>query len=97
MVRELTLLVVPSPVSSVILICADSGVFALSEVCSKQGSPDLPKFTAPWNYKVISSAFFRFAADTIAKTHGVAASITQHLLFNVSNAFGEKCFLHIRI
>ncbi len=88
--RELLLFSVASPTLSAVLIAADSCIFALAEVCPKQGEPDLPKFSSPWSYKVISSAFFRFTANRVAQTHGMVASIAQHLLFNISNCFGKN-------
>ena len=86
--RELILLTIPQ--SSIPLILLDSCVFALAEVCPKNEHPGLPKFGPEWSYKVVSSAFFRVTANTVATMHGISASITQHLLFNISQAFQKE-------
>jgi len=83
--RELLLLTIPQ--SSIPLTLLDSCVFALAEVCPKNEHLGLPKFSSAWSYKVLSSVFFRITANTVATTHGMAASIAQHLLFNISQAF----------
>lgn len=86
--RELLLTTVPEP--SIPLIALDSCVFALAEVCPKGQHPGLSKFGRGWSYKVISSAFFRATANTVASSHGISASITQHLLFNISRGFQKE-------
>lgn len=86
--RELLLLSFPQ--SSIPLLFLDSSVFALAEVCPTKEQPALPKFSSAWSYKVLSSAFFRLTANTVAKTHGIVASIAQHLLFNISRNLQER-------
>jgi hypothetical protein len=87
--RELLLWTLPSPLLPSALIAADSCVFALAEVCPKTGHPEVPKFSREWSYKVLSSAFFRATANVAALTHGMVASIGEHLLFNISHALGK--------
>ena len=94
--RELLLWTAPISISTALNV-ADSCVFALSEVCPKTGLPEIPKFSAEWNYKVLSSGAFRFAANTVAQTHGIVASFAQHILFNLSSALSYKKPLEIPV
>lgn len=89
--REALACSLPVSTRSVVLVISDSCVFALSEVCPKEGVPDTPRFSSAWSYKVISSAFFRLTANTVAKAYGIAASITQHLSFNLTGFFTKDC------
>ncbi len=82
--REILLLTLPAKLSFGTLLLADSCVFALAEVCPSTKTEELPP--REWTYKVISAAFFRLAANSVAKTHGIAASLTQHWLFNMHEA-----------
>lgn len=86
--RELLLQLFPH--SAIPLTLLDSSVFALAEVSPPNNQPGLPKFSTPWLYKVLSSAFFRLTANTVATTHGIVASIIQHSLFNMSQTLRKR-------
>jgi len=93
--REVLLQTLPAGWSFGTLLLADSCVFALAEVCPSAKTAELPKFQKEWTYKVLSAAFFRLAANTVAKTHGIAASITQHWLFNIHDSIAIESPLKV--
>lgn len=84
--REFLLWTLPASPALIVLTTLDSCVFALAEVCPKEDSRELPPFSGAWSYKVLTAAFFRFTANTAAKTQGIAAPLLQHLLWNISRA-----------
>lgn len=93
-------IVLSTPNSFLPLNLLDSCVFSLAELCPTKKelkeNPNLPNFDQGSYHKMISSFFFRLSANAVARTHGLAASITQHVLFNFSRSlqnpatFSEK-------
>jgi hypothetical protein len=87
--REVLCSALPSVYSIPLLVSADSIVFGLSEVCPSKEDPGPPQFSRVWYCKALSGAFFRATANTAALSFGIAASITQHLIFNFSRVLPE--------
>lgn len=69
------------------LILTDSAVFALAELSPSSNNNVPVKYTSPWVGKCISAYFFRMTANYAALRAGLGASLTQHLLFNLSRSY----------
>lgn len=80
-VREVLLQTLPKPYSTPLLIAVDSSVFALSEIVPLKSASLQAR-----RYKVLSAFYFRAIANVAAQKTGLGASLTQHILFNISRA-----------
>jgi membrane protease YdiL (CAAX protease family) len=80
-VREVLLQSLPKSYSTPLLIAADSSVFALIEIVPLKSAPLEAR-----RYKALSAFFFRALANIAAQKTGLEASLTQHILFNISRS-----------